>query len=260
MDYFARMKEKISRLVHRQAEHQFLHFLHIGKTGGTALVHALNEHGYCAQSPERVRANLPNLYQLKPQPENSKLTIYVHAHNEALRSVPEGEPFFFFLRDPISRFTSGFYSRQRQGKPRYNSPWSEGEKRAYERFETVNQLGLALTSSNPDEKDAAKKALKNIQHVRDSYWGWFENEAYFRSRWADLFFIGFQETLMQDFETLKTKLHLPKNVTLPSDVVLAHKNPADVDKQLSPVALQNLKDWYKADYRLIELCKEFLQR
>lgn len=259
MSYFARIKEEISKIIHKQPEHQFLHFLHIGKTGGTALVYALNEYGYCAQSPERARANRPNLYNLNPQPENSKLTIYVHAHNETLRSVPEGEKFFFFLRDPISRFTSGFYSRQRQGKPRYNSPWTEAEKRAYERFEIVNQLALALTSANPDEKKAAENAMKSIQHVRDSFWEWFENEEYFRSRWADIFFIGFQETLAQDFETLKAKLHLPANVSLPSDVVLAYKNVADVDKKLDPIALQNLKDWYKDDYRLIELCKEFLK-
>ncbi len=45
-----------------------------------------------------------------------------------LRNITEGEGIIFFLRDPTSRFVSGFYSRQRQGQPRYYSPWSSDEK------------------------------------------------------------------------------------------------------------------------------------
>jgi hypothetical protein len=257
MNYFVRVKDKITKLIQPKPEKKCLHFLHIGKTGGTAIVYALNQHGYCVQSPQRTRANLPDIYSLNQHAENTQLVIYIHAHNEPLQSIPEGEKVFFFLRDPISRFTSGFYSRQRQGKPRYNSPWSEAEKMAYEHFETINQLGLALSSKDSGEKERAKKAMRNIQHVRDSYWKWFENEAYFRSRQADILFIGFQENLTQDFERLKAKLKLPDNVTLPSDTVLAHKNPPDVDKKLDPIALHNLKEWYKEDYRFIELAKNF---
>lgn len=258
MNYFARIKDTITKIVQGKSEHQFLHFLHIGKTGGTALVYALNQHGYCVQSPQRAQANMPDIYDLNTHDENSPLTIYIHPHNEPLRSVPVGKKVFFFLRDPISRCISGFYSRQRQGQPRYNSSWSKGEQQAYEQFSTINELGLALSSKNRDEKALAQKAMRNIQHVRDSYWMWFESEEYFRSRQGDIFFVGFQENLATDFEKLKAKLKLPANVSLPNDVVLAHKNPADVDKKLDQVAQQNLRRWYKDDYRLIALCKELI--
>jgi hypothetical protein len=258
MNQLEYIKNKIIGLVRGKPEKKSLHFLHIGKTGGTAIVHALNEHGYCVQSEQRAQANLPDIYNLNQHDENSTLMIYIHPHNERLRSVPEGEQVFFFLRDPISRCISGFYSRQRQGQPRYNSPWSDGERLVYEHFTTINQLGLALSSENPDEKALAQQAMQTIQHVRDSYWKWFENEAYFRSRQADIFFVGFQENLNNDFEKLKARLKLPASVTLPSDMILAHKNPADVDKTLHPTAQQNLRRWYKNDYRLIALCKELI--
>lgn len=256
MNQLERIKNKIIGFAGGKPQKKRLHFLHIGKTGGTAIVYALNEHSYCVQSEQRAQANLPDIYNLKPHDENSPLTIYIHPHNEPLRSVPEGEQVFFFLRDPISRCMSAFYSRQRQGKPRYNSPWSEGEQLAYEHFTSINQLGLALSSEDPAEKALAKKAMRNIQHVQDSYWKWFENEEYFRSRQADIFFVGFQEHLTRDFEKLKAKLKLPANITLPNDVVLAHKNPVEVDKTLDPIAQQNLRRWYKDDYRFIKLCRE----
>ena len=73
---------------------QGVHFLHIRKTGGTAVKHALKSH-------LRTRRYL----------------IFLHKHNVKLKDVPVGDKVFFFLRDPVSRFVSGFYSKQRRGRP-----------------------------------------------------------------------------------------------------------------------------------------------
>ena len=73
-------------------------------------------------------------------------------------------------------------------------------------------------------------AMRNIAHVRDSYWKWFESEEYFLSRLEDLFFIGFQEHLSADFEILKSKLRLPDSLLLPMDPIQAHANPLGLDK------------------------------
>ena len=58
----------------------------------------------------------------------------------------------FFVRDPISRFVSGFNSRLRKGLPKMYFPWAPGEKLAFSRFATPNQLALALSSSDAGAK------------------------------------------------------------------------------------------------------------
>ena len=68
-----------------------LHFLHIGKTGGTAVKHAL-------------------------KPVAAAGHLMLHGHDVRLHDVAPGEQVFFFLRDPLSCFVSAFYSRQREGR------------------------------------------------------------------------------------------------------------------------------------------------
>lgn len=71
----------------------------------------------------------------------------------------------FVVRDPLSRFTSAFYSRQRQGRPTYQSQWSAEEAAAFLWFETAEDLALALTSKHEREKSAALFAFNAIQHL-----------------------------------------------------------------------------------------------
>ena len=99
--------------------------------------------------------------------------------------------------------------------------------------------------------------MKSIEHVRDSYWKWFESEEYFLSRMDDIVFIGFQENLSQDFETVRLKLGLPQGVSLPTDEVLAHKNPAHLDKTLNYRAVENLKHWYAEDIKFYAQCRNY---
>lgn len=225
------------QVVRRMQGKQILHFLHIGKTGGSAVKHALAPHS-----------------------SSSHYVVYLHAHNYRLAHVPKGDKVIFFLRDPISRFISGFYSRKRQGQPRYYFPWTENEKMAFEEFSTPNQLAVALYSPDPGKKMRAQSAMRNIRHVRDSYWNWFGSENYFQSRLSDIFFIGQQERLAEDFEVLRSKVGLPESAHLPSDEVLSHTNPEQIDKTLENDALANLKHWYKDDYRFIALCQEFVKK
>jgi len=83
------------------------HFLHIGKTGGTAVKTAL-----------------------KPLVRSGPFDLDLHRHPFTLAKIPEGEVFFFCLRDPIERFVSGFSSRQREGRPRHYRPWGPNERLA----------------------------------------------------------------------------------------------------------------------------------
>ena len=163
----------------------------------------------------------------------------------------------FFLRDPIARFVSGFYSRQRQGYPMYSSPWNAEEAVAYKNFTTPNDLGIALSSVSPERQQQAREAMGAIEHVRNSYWDWIDCKDELLSRRDDILFIGFQETLSDDFDSLKELLGLPPGVQLPSKTQKqSHVNPEHLDKSLDDVAIKNLSTWYRKDFEFIGFCKE----
>ena len=211
------------------------HMLHIGKTGGTAVKTALGPHVTLG-----------------------RYDIRLHPHTVGLRDIPAGEKVFFFLRDPISRFVSGFLSRKRQGRPRYNSPWSAAEKKAFTKFATPNELASALAHSEDHVRQTAVTAIRGIRHVNASYWDWFESPEYFRSRLDAILFVGFQETLDADFERLKVLLDLPSGLLLPTDAVNAHKNPFAAQQEMDSSARAALEDWLARDYEFIDLCTALL--
>lgn len=227
---------RAQRLWHRALGKPRMHFLHLGKTGGSAVKYAIEN----CRNP------------------HVKYVVYLHPHETTLRDVPPGEKFFFFLRDPISRFVSGFYSRQRQGRPRYFMAWTPDEKIAFERFASPNELALALSSEDPGDKAAAEAAMSSILHLKDPYLSWFESEEYFSSRLPDLLFVGFQEQLAADFEVVKAKLGLP-HIALPQDEVQAHRNPANLDKRLDERAVANLQERYAPDFGFVELCRRIVR-
>ena len=232
----ARWKHAIALPWHRLRGRRVVHLLHIGKTGGSALKAALAD--------RRSRTSV----------------LLLHDHPTQLRSVPEGDAVAFFTRDPLTRFVSGFYSRQRKGRPRYGVEWSEDEAQAFRRFATPNQLGVALSSEDASTREAAARAMRSIEHVRDSYWTWFESEAYFRRRAGDLLFVGAQETLVEDYARFCAKLGLDPVPELPRDDLAAHRNPQDLDRRLEPAAVANLQAWYREDYRFLALCRDLGER
>lgn len=231
----ARIKGEAQTINGRQGN-KGLHFLHISKTGGTAIKYAIAQ-----------------------RPVDSPYTIYLHRHRFLLEDVPVGEKVVFFLRDPVSRFVSAFHSRQRQGQPRYSRPWTRKEKKVFEEFGTPNELALALSSTDVHTKKRAQLGMQRIRHVRDSYWRWFKDEEYFKSRISDIVFIGFQERLAEDFELLKSIIGLPENAELPADDVQAHRSPRQLDEPLDDEAVANLKQWYKDDFQFVALCKQFIE-
>lgn len=165
-----------------------------------------------------------------------------------------------FVRDPVTRFVSGFYSRFRRGMPRHNIPWTPDEAKAFADFSSPNELALALDSGCRTRRHRAVTAMQSIGHVNASYWDWFGDKSYFASRREDLFFIGFQETLSTDFEVLKAKLGLPRAATLPTDDRQSHRTPPQFDIRLEERAINNLRKWYARDYEFIRLCERIAGR
>ncbi|MCP3852506.1 MAG: sulfotransferase family 2 domain-containing protein, partial [Gammaproteobacteria bacterium] len=204
--------------------------MHIGKTGGSAIKSVLNDFL-----------------------ETPKYSITLHGHGTSLEDIPKGDSVIFFLRDPVTRFVSGFYSRQRKGQPRYYSEWSPKEKEVFEHFSTPNEVAVSLAN----EQESAIIAMKSVQHF-SRYKKWYVDFDYFKSRVEDILLIGFQESLDSDFERLKSILGIPEEINLPVDDVAAHKNPKNVDKSIDENGIEALKKWYSEDAKFIELCKEIM--
>ncbi len=182
--------------------------------------------------------------------------VELHDHNFALMDVPPGEKAIFFLRDPITRFVSGFHSRKRQGMPRFFFPWRPAEKAAFARFSSPDELAASLSSDNSERRLAAVEAMRRIRHVKDSYSRWLGTRDYFLARLPDIFFVGFQEQLSEDFQRLQSKLGFPDEIALPSDDIAAHRNPSGIDLEVGETAATNLRNWYARDYELVALCRD----
>jgi hypothetical protein len=210
-----------------------LNVLHIGKTGGTALKHVLIE-----------------------QQDSSRYQLLFRGHEVTLDDVPVGEQFMFLIRDPLTRFVSAFNGRLREDRPRYHYPWREEERIAFAVFKTPDQLAVALSSEDDERRAQAEAAMHGIGHVNTPYTFWFRDEDALRARLDDMFFVGLQDRLDEDFESLRRKLGLGEDVALPHDGTAAHKTPAGYDTALSDVGRANLERWYAGDIALVELCRE----
>ena len=213
-----------------------IHLFHIGKTAGTALKQALLDH---------------------PSPAYS---VLLHGHGVTLADVPAGEKFMFVIRDPLSRFVSGFNGRLREDRPRYHYPWRDGERVAFALFGTPDDLGAALGAEDPERRAQAEQAMRDIGHVNTPYSFWFGDEAAFRKRIPDLFFILLQDRLAEDFELLKRKLSLPADARLPDDATVAHRTPDGYSQDLGDNARANLERWYADDLAFVELCRRLAPR
>ena len=207
-----------------------MHFLRNTKTGSSAMGVALRP------------MELTGHYHL----------MLLGRHPRTLSEIAEGEPFFFAVRDTVSRFVSGFYSRQRQGGVGQPRPWRPEEVSVYQRFSTANDLAVALSSPNDDQREAAEAAMGAIRHFR-SYWVAFGDAEYFRYRSRDLLMVLFQERLDKDFQILTDLLGV--TASLPTDDRRTHRTPPDVDRRLTDVAVKNLRRWYNRDYDFVSLCR-----
>jgi hypothetical protein len=214
-----------------------LNVLHIGKTGGTALKHVLAENA-----------------------ESSSCQLLFRGHDVTLTDVPKGEQLMFLIRDPLTRFVSAFNGRLREDRPRYHYPWRDEERVAFAIFKTPDQLAVALSSEEDELRAQAEAAMHGIGHVNTPYTFWFPSDRAFRARLDDVFFIGLQDRLDEDFDSLKRKLGLSGDVRLPRDETVAHKTPAGFESQLSETGRANLARWYAFDVAFVQLCRELAPR
>ncbi|HEV2642925.1 MAG TPA: hypothetical protein VGT98_09470 [Candidatus Elarobacter sp.] len=200
---------------------RWTHFLHVRKTGGSAVGHAL-------------------------APVAQSHRIAIHGHATRLADVPQDDDVFFFLRDPVERYMSGFNSRLRRGRPLRDLIWTAGEERAFAQFQSPNALGEALGAADPELAAQARYAMRNINHVSSSFSDWFTLDEIVARR-DRIVLLGLQRSLDTDFAFVKRRLGIPDDVGLPADPVHAHRTPSGYETTLSPAAHANIAAWYAAD-------------
>jgi Sulfotransferase family len=197
------------------------HFLHVRKTGGTAIKEAL-------------------------RPVAAAFRLLLHSHQVKAASLPPDERYFLCLREPADRFVSGFNSRLRMGRPRYFSRWSAAEEVAFRHFKTANELAEAIDAKSSLRREAARAAIASIKHLALSQSAWLENRA------SEPIWVGFTESLDLDFARLRAQLQLPAGISLPADPTKSHRAPPDSCVYLSPRGRANVRSWYSDDVALVQ--------
>ena len=206
-------------------------FIHIRKTGGTAIKSAI-----------------------RPYADGRSLVL--GQHDLTLVDVPAGAGAIFCVRHPCQRFVSGFNSRIRKGQPRHYFEWTADEAWAFSRFPTANALAEALSSTNAAFRADAERAMIGIAHTGLRLSFWLLSASYVRKRQNDILWIGHQPSLTADFEALKPLLDLPADAALPADDIGAHRTPAGYETVLSPTGEANITTWYRKDFDIYSACLE----
>ncbi|HEU4448621.1 MAG TPA: sulfotransferase family 2 domain-containing protein [Gaiellaceae bacterium] len=214
-----------------------VHFIHVSKTGGTALRYALR------QARTNAEGKLSSPYG----------PVWAYRHKFRFCDVPKGDKAVFALRDPASRFVSGFYSRLRKGAPRHMREWSEEERRSFEWFRTPQALADALAEPPGETRERAEFALRSIGHLRRPMSFWTGTPSYLRRHLDRVLYVARQETLDDDWERLKELLGLPPEQMLPRDELTAHRTTYTDDRELSEAGKRALRAWYADDYEVLEI-------
>lgn len=229
-----------------------IHYVHIGKSGGTALKFAIRQAGKEALEASGSATE----FDKKAPWQGPSGTVHLQGHGFKLKHVPDGDEAFFSVRDPAARFVSSFYSRLRKGMPRHFTEWSEGEAKAFEWFPTPQELALALAKRRGKKRAQAEFAMNSIRHIRRPMTWWIGDVNHLREKLPQIAYIARQETLDEDWPRLKVLLALPPDLHLPSDPVQAHRTTGDIDRTLTPKMMDALRDWYADDYALLDLCEK----
>jgi len=204
-----------------------INYLHIGKTGGSQISHQLEQ------------ANQ----------DNKKYFFVKRPHRVRAADLAESELWFCSVRDPISRFYSGFYSRKRMGRPRNNFSWSPGEEIAFGLFPHANDLAEALDPEHA-ENPSAVKAMSEISHINRPM-TYTLGDGHLSQ---NPIFVIRQEHLNDDLRFFFSILGMDFRPEFSERPIISHRNDYSKEKAppLSEHAKNNLASWYREDFLLME--------
>ena len=220
-----------------------VHFIHVSKTGGTALRHGIRA--------SRVKAGGSLVSRWGE--------VWGHDHGFRLSDVGPDDVAVVPLRDPVARYVSAFVSRLHRGAPRYFNEWTDAERRSFDWFPTPQALADALAEPSGELRERAEFALRSIRHVKKPMTHWTGEAHYVRERIGTVLYFARQETLGADWEVLKELLGLPKEQMLSSDPVIAHRTHYLADREISAKGVSALREWYAGDYDVLALAEAVRQ-
>ena len=207
-----------------------LQFLHIGKAGGNSIKFAfekgLETNGHQATGGQKF--------------------IKTWGHKYKLGFFADDVEYIVNVRDPVSRFNSGFYSRKRMGKPKKDVPHTLFEHIAFRNFSHANELAEALSDSSVLRRMNAAIAMTTIGHVSQLLCSWFTVESLQKHPPFAVLELGTLEACMND---LARKLSVD-GFQLPKDNFHSHANDYSETVPLSDRARANLELWYAEDYKV----------
>lgn len=213
---------------------EIIHFLHIGKAAGTQVRHLA----------QALNAQQDDLHIIK------------HAHHVKFNDLPRKSRYFFSIRDPLSRFVSGFYSRKRKGQPRIYSEWSAHERRAFKNFEHAADLAESLFESTPRGAKASF-AINSIRHTSQNQVDWFDRAGFFLKVRPPVYIIR-QEHFDTDWAGFLDRIGIDGPIETEADSVVSHRNDYTDIPPLTEKAKANLTAWYCQDIEFYRRCSKWI--
>lgn len=225
---------KLAKLIEDGRE--ALHFLHIGKAAGSQM----------------------GLIARKFNSKNARFVIQKHPHHVMLSNLPVTAPYFFSVRDPVTRFVSGFYSRKRKGQPKLYVEWTANEASAFAAFDHANDLAEALFAPG-DLGQQAVFAIKSISHTARGQVDWISPMGYFLTHRPPIAILR-QEHFNTDLALLSAHLGEDMSRYITANPALAHRNDYSSVPELSPKAIANLERWYVQDRMFYTICSDWMEQ
>jgi len=215
-------------------------FLHIGKTGGSSLKTALEDH-------------ISNMKLQMLDHEGSKQFVLDLLHGT--RRL-QSESIVLFVRAPVHRFVSAWISRLRQGQPDYYIPWTTGEEEAFQFFASPDALACALSSADNSTTEKARKAMAEIHHVKDSLSSYLQGLEGIKTISSSIALVGRTEYMDEDYASFLQLLEARDllDSSPPTELPQVHNTSSDEwdqYKYLSRCAVLNLRKHYSEDYQII---------
>lgn len=177
---------------------EVIYLLHVNKAAGTSLLAAIGELSWTSQRGFLI-----------PLP-----------HRFGIRDIPERYKVACFVRNPASRFDSGFEHTQKGGFPAYNFILSAEEEMVFRNFPSFQELIDATNSSDPEKRVLSESAWSTLFHLRMNYRHYFGDIEYLRSQLHRIVFVGEQEDFAEDWKRFFKKFY-GKEVPLEEKNVLA---------------------------------------
>eukprot|EP00438_Fugacium_kawagutii_P035949 Skav209016 [mRNA] locus=scaffold2629:27550:28695:+ [translate_table: standard] len=156
-----------------------------------------------------------------------------------------GTCYVTFVRDPIQRWISGFLSRWRRSCPSHCQDWSPAEAVGFKKFPTPNKLAEAFSDPDPTVQQAADKMHDICGHLARGFAFFFPYEH--KVMLPHVIFVGHTCNLEADVIGMLRAMGVPEER-------IASLLPAEykyLQEELSPLALRNIQEKVKDDYKVL---------